>query len=133
MKRPPFFKTVRPASVGAAMADMALLLLVFFMAATSTEPPKGVEVDLPQAVTEGAEQDSIYVTVGKDANIYLDGENMGLETLARRLRARQREKDKLVAVTADRNLDYSQVSRVLEVLRENQFLNLLFMAEGREE
>ena len=60
-----FLKKLKPVSIGSAMADMALLLLVFFMATTTTEPPRGVEVELPKALTQGAEQDSLYITVSR--------------------------------------------------------------------
>lgn len=118
-------------STGAAMADMAFLLLIFFMASTTTEPPKGVEVELPTAVTEGAEQDSIYITIGADGRIFFEGEEVTLETLKDKLDFRVGEKDRAVAITADKSLSYIQVSAVLQILREKDFLNVLFMAQPK--
>jgi len=69
---------IKQGSFGASMADIAMLLLVFFMSTTTTEPPKGVEVNLPKAQTKGAEQDSIYITIGKDEKIYFDSKEVSL-------------------------------------------------------
>ncbi|MDY6933369.1 MAG: biopolymer transporter ExbD [Spirochaetota bacterium] len=113
------------------MADLALLLLVFFMASTTTEPPKGVEVELPHARTEGAEQDSLYISISKEGYFYFDGKAVTLEELSDNLAMRQGEKDHVIAITADKNLDYEVVSQVLLVLQEQDFLNVVFMSEPR--
>lgn len=131
-RRVSFLKKLKTVSIGAAMADMALLLLVFFMATTSTEPPKGVEVELPKAMTKGAEQDSLYITISNRGRLFFDGKPTSLKLLNDQLAMRGGELNRPVAVTADRNLDYSVISSVLEVLRDNEFLNIVFMSEPRE-
>lgn len=128
-----FMSRLKPIAIGSAMADLALLLLVFFMASTSTEPPRGVEVDLPRAVTQGAEQESIYVTVSRQGDLYVDGRKVTLQDLNDHLAMRQTEKDKIVSVTADRNLDYRVVADVLATLRNQDFLNIVFMSESRKD
>ncbi len=132
MHRNSFLKKLKPISFGAAMADMALLLLIFFMASTSTEPPKGVEVNLPKAQTEGAEQDSVYVTISHKGELYFDGDPVTLQQLHDHLAMRQSESDRIISVTADKSLDYEVVARVLNVLREQNFLNVVFMSEPHE-
>jgi len=128
-----FMSRLKPIAIGSAMADLALLLLVFFMASTSTEPPRGVEVELPRARTQGAEQESIYVTISRQGDLYVDGRRMTLQDFHDHLAMRQTEKDRIVSVTADRNLDYMVVASVLSVLRTQDFLNIVFMSESREE
>jgi len=129
MNRNSILSKLKPISIGSAMADMALLLLVFFMASTSTEPPKGVEVELPKAQTQGAEQDSLYICISKDGDLYFDGRAMTLQELSDTLAMRQGEKDRVISITADRNLEYSVVSRVFLILQEQGFLNIVFMSE----
>lgn len=126
-------KKLKPVAIGSAMADMALLLLVFFMASTTTEPPKGVEVQLPVAVTQGAEQDSIYITIASNGHIYFEGKKVTADTLNDYLAMRQSEKDRVVALTADKNLDYQVVREVLDVLQQQDFLNVVFMSEQKKE
>jgi len=132
MKSRSFLNRLKPISFGSAMADLALLLLVFFMASTTTEPPKGVEVDLPKSITQGAEQDSVYITVSAQGDYYLDGKKMELTGINDHLAMRSSEKDSVVAVTADKDLEYSVVERLLAVLKEQDFLNLVFMSQPRK-
>lgn len=120
-------------SMGAAMADIALLLLVFFMATTSTEPPKGVVVELPRAQTKGADQDTIYISISRTGEYYYEGRRVSLASLSDELAMRQSESDRLVAITADKELAYQKVSRLLELLKKKRFLNILFMAQPRSE
>jgi biopolymer transport protein ExbD len=129
MKSRSFLKKLSIISFGASMADIAMLLLVFFMATTSTEPPKGVDVNLPKALTSGAEQDSFYITISMSGNIYIDGNPVTLSQLRDHLAMRLGEKDRVVSVTADKNLSYAQVSTVLDLLRDLDFLNVVFMSE----
>ncbi|HSV97740.1 MAG TPA: biopolymer transporter ExbD [Spirochaetota bacterium] len=132
MRKGSYLKKLRPLSIGSAMADLALLLLIFFMASTTTEPPKGVEVILPKGTTQGAEQDSLYLTISRNGDIYFDGTRVGVENLHDDLAMRQGEKDRPVAITADKNLDYAYISEVLGILQEQDFLNVVFMSEPRE-
>lgn len=129
MKYKSALSKLRAVSIGSSMADMAMLLLVFFMAATTSEPPKGVDVDLPHAVTEGAEQDTIYISIARDSQIYVDGESSSADDLRDYLAIHGGERDKTVSLTADKNLPYKTVNSVLEILREHDFLNVVFMAQ----
>lgn len=127
-----FLKKIKPISTGAAMADLALLLLIFFMASTTTEPPKGVEVTLPKAQTEGAEQDSIYISVSSKGEIFYDSQRVSLEELSDHLAIRSGEKDRIISITADKDLPYKTIQKLLDVLKKRDFLNVVFMAEPKQ-
>ena len=49
------------------------------------------------------------------------------------LALRQSEKDKVVAIIADKNLNYSMVAELLLVLQDQDFLNVIFMSQPRKE
>ena len=132
MYKSTFLKKLHSFSLGASAADMAMLLLVFFMATTTAEPPKGVTVDLPQALTQGAEQDSIYISISKDGIVYLDGKETSMSELSDQLALRQNEKDRIVSITADKDLDYAVIANVINVLRQYDFLNVMFIANPKE-
>jgi biopolymer transport protein ExbD len=110
-----------------------MLLLVFFMATTSTEPPKSVEIDLPKGRTESAEQDTLYITIAKNNQVYFDGRLSSIDDIRDQLALRGGEKDRPVSITADKNLNYSSVSGILTILREYDFLNILFMSQPKDE
>ncbi len=128
-----FLSRLRPFSLGASAADLAMLLLVFFMATTSTEPPKSVEIDLPKGKTESAEQDTLYITLSKNNQVYFDGRLSSIEDIRDQLALRGGEKDRSVSITADKNLNYSSISSILGVLREYDFLNILFMSQPKDQ
>ena len=122
---------VKSVSVGAAMADMAMLLLIFFMTTTTTEPPQGVELDPPAGIVKSAEQESLYITVSKFGRYYCDGEPVTLERIKDILALRSYEKETPVSITADKNLEYKIISKLLKTLQEGDFLNVTFMAEEK--
>lgn len=128
-----FLSKLKPFSLGAAAADLAMLLLVFFMATTSSEPPKSVEIDLPKAKTENADQDTLYITLSQRGEIYFDGRLSSIADIKDQLAMRQGEKDRPVSLTADKNLNYSSISSVLNVLKEYDFLNVVFMSQPKDE
>ena len=132
MKNRSTLKLIKQTSLGASMADMAMLLLVFFMSTTTTEPPKGAEVQLPKAMVQGAEQDTLYITIAANGSLWLDSQEISLEQLHDSLAMRQGEKDRVVSVTADKNLPYREVAKVLNVLQEREFLNIVFMSESNQ-
>lgn len=137
MKRPyrnrNFLSKLRPFSLGASAADLAMLLLVFFMATTSSEPPKSVEVDLPKAKTESADQDTLYITLSQKGEIFFDGRASSIADIKDQLSLRRGGKDRPVSITADKNLNYSSIANVLDVLKEYDFLNVVFMSQPKDE
>jgi len=128
-----FLSKLRPFSLGASAADLAMLLLVFFMATTSSEPPKSVEVDLPKAKTESADQDTLYITLSQKGEIFFDGRASSIADIKDQLSLRRGGKDRPVSITADKNLNYSSIANVLDVLKEYDFLNVVFMSQPKDE
>ena len=120
-------------SIGAAMADMAMLLLIFFMVTTNAEPPQGVEVELPVATTQQNKGDSIYITIGENGEYYFEGKKAELEEIKTQLSYRPDEKDKTIAISAEESIDYQYVGALLTKLRDVDFLNILFVSQDRSE
>ena len=123
---------MKPFTLGASAADMAMLLLIFFMISTSTEPPKTVPVDLPVGRTEGAEQATLNISISSDGAVYLDGTRTTVAALRDQLALRHGERELPVTITADRNLKYGIISKVLGAAKELGFLNIYFMAQPRD-
>jgi biopolymer transport protein ExbD len=113
----------------AAMADLAMLLLIFFMVTTNIVPNKSIEVDLPKGKTEGADSEIIYITLTKDSTLFFENQNLTLDQLEIRLSARANEKDKKVAISADATLNYQLIAGVLQILRKLEFLNVVFLTD----
>jgi biopolymer transport protein ExbD len=123
------------------MADIMIVLLIIFMVITPMLQ-KGVDVKLPVASnTEERkdEQKSITVAVKNDATFttYLNGikyENRAdiLPQLKERLEDID-EGDKMVFLKADTDLAYSEVMKVMDLLREAGVEQIALIAEQRVE
>lgn len=123
------------------MADIMIVLLIIFMVITPMLS-KGVDVTLPKAAnTEERkdEQKSITVAVKNDATFttYLNGIKYdNRQDLLPQLRDRLEdidEGDKMVFLKADTDLAYSEVMKVMDLLREAGVEQIALIAEQRVE
>lgn len=122
----------------ASMADIAFLLIIFFMLTTSFSPVK-TSVDLPESV-ERAEVDqnaAIVAVTTQNELVFSDGESPGFNVntaaeLAPHIRAVvQATPNKQFIVRADRACRYSAVDAVLDQLRRNGARNIGLLTEQK--
>lgn len=132
MSRRSFISKLRGASQTAAMADMALLLLIFFLVTTVSELPEEAAIELPIAETDGTEPNSYYITLNREGNLYWSNEEVTIEQLKNKLAENAHDNEKKVVINADRELDYTAIALILETLKEYDFLNVVFLSEPRE-
>ena len=132
MSKRDFISRLKGASQTAAMADMAMLLLIFFLVTTVSELPEEAGIELPVAETDGTEPNSYYITLNREGKLYWSNEVVTLSQLQEKLVANAHDNERKVVVNADRDLDYSQVAQILETLKEYDFLNVVFLSEPRE-
>lgn len=122
------------------MADIMIVLLIIFMVITPLLQ-KGVDVKLPVAGNtkdRKEEQKTIVVAVRNDANrtIYLGSkklENADTE-LTKQVKERLEElseDEKLVQLKADQGLDYGEVMKVMDMLREAGVEDIALIAERK--
>jgi biopolymer transport protein TolR len=106
------------------MADIMIVLLIIFMVITPMLQ-KGIDVKLPVAGNTKERKDdpkSITVAVRKDGTLYLGGQKFDNQ---QELQAQVKERlidlpegSRLVYLKADQNLDYSEVMKVMDLIRE---------------
>ncbi len=66
----------------AGLADIVLLLLIFFMLTSNFIPQFGIQVNLPQADTSApTEATRVTVAITKDGTFYVDGQRVPSEGL----------------------------------------------------
>jgi biopolymer transport protein ExbD len=123
------------------MADIMIVLLIIFMVITPMLQ-KGIDVKLPVGAhlqERKDEQKSITVAIKNDATFttYLNGiryENRN--DLRPQLKERLSEKDegdRLVFLKADTDLAYSEVMKVMDLLREEGVEQIALIAEQKVE
>lgn len=131
-------KPLRPTIPTASMADIAFLLIIFFMLTTSFSPVK-TSVDLPESmIRTEVEQDAaiIAITVNQEL-VFSDGESPGIDVTSMEELGLQvqslvtRSPHKQFIIKADRQVNYLTVDQVLEQLRRNGARNIGLLTEQR--
>ncbi|MBI4481520.1 MAG: biopolymer transporter ExbD [Acidobacteria bacterium] len=111
----------------ASMADIAFLLIIFFMLTTSFSPVK-TSVDLPESVVRTeVEREAAIVAVTAQGNLVVsDGVTPGRDVAGDEELGQfvagvvAAQPNKQFIIKADRNVPYQSVDRVLEQLRRNK-------------
>ncbi len=103
------------------LCDIMLVLLIIFMVVTPMLQ-KGVDVKLPPAaygVDHPDNEDSVTLAVRVDQQIYLDMLPIPESDLVAKIREKyDLRTDKTIFMKADQNLDYGDVMRVMNLVRE---------------
>ncbi|HXK61488.1 MAG TPA: biopolymer transporter ExbD [Acidobacteriota bacterium] len=122
----------------ASMADIAFLLIIFFMLTTSFSPVK-TSVDLPESVERAeVEQNAAIVAITvQNEIVFSDGDNPGFdvnspEELAPHIQSLvSAMPDKQFVIKADRAVRYASVDAVLDQLRRNGAKNIGLLTEQK--
>jgi biopolymer transport protein TolR len=119
------------------MADIMIVLLIIFMVITPMLQ-KGVDVKLPTAGNTKERKDeakTITVAVKKDASTFLNGLKIeNTNDLVPQLKERLEdmgEGDKVVYLKADEGLVYSEVMKVMDLIREAGGEQVALIAEQK--
>ena len=103
------------------LCDIMLVLLIIFMVVTPMLQ-KGVDVKLPPAaygVDHPDNEESVTLAVRLDQQIYLDMLPVPESDLVTKIREKyDLRTDKTIYMKADENLDYGDVMRVMNLVRE---------------
>ena len=106
------------------MADIMIVLLIIFMVITPMLQ-KGVDVKLPQAGNTKERKDepkSIVVAVKKDTTTYLGATRLDSQSeLGPQIKERLQdlpEGSRMIYLKADEGLAYSEVMKVMDIVRE---------------
>ncbi len=122
----------------ASMADIAFLLIIFFMLTTSFSPVK-TSVDLPESVDRAeVEQNSAIIAITTQGEIvFSDGDNPGFDvdsaqSLAPHIQSVVRGMpNKQFIIRADRAVKYAAIDAVLDQLRRNGARNIGLLTEQK--
>jgi biopolymer transport protein ExbD len=119
------------------MADIMIVLLIIFMVITPMLQ-KGVDVRLPVAGNTKErkdEQKTITVAIKKDSTTYLGGTSLTNQLdLVPQVKERLEdlpEGQKIVYLKADQELEYGEVMKVMDLLREAGVEEIALIAEAR--
>jgi biopolymer transport protein ExbD len=116
----------------ASMADIAFLLLIFFMATTIFRLEEGLPVTLPRAEAGQTvpRQTMTHVGVMDADRITIDDAYVNLVDIVPILAAKEMKNPSLiVGVNIDRRVPWQVAAQVIEMLKEAKALNASFTVE----
>jgi len=101
-----------------SMADIAFLLIIFFMVTAVFDKSKGIVIELPEtSVRETVETKEIEIMIDKEGKIFLGSSEVKLDELAGLIvKARKADSSKPVVVKSDKRVSYGKVADVMDEL-----------------
>lgn len=117
-----------------SMADIAFLLLIFFLATTIFKLEEGLVVHLPKAVTgERIPRESVsHIWIDARGRISIDDKFVEMESIEPIMAQKWRENPSLiVGFQTDRNVPYRIVHEAMEQLKRANALSVAFNIEKK--
>ena len=106
----------------ASLADIVFLLLIFFLVTTSIDTEKGLDLVLPPPGTTEIKipkKNLANMLVNAQGQVLLDGKEINIRDIARIIKERIAENDKLViSLKTDEETDYQTYVKVLDQLKK---------------
>jgi biopolymer transport protein ExbD len=100
-----------------SMADIVLLLLIFFLLTSSYLIQPGIKVQLPKATTkEALSREKINITITRSGTVYLEDKPVDITRLPYLL---GNIEDKIILIKADRAVTVDMTVRVMDVVRRS--------------
>jgi len=104
----------------APLIDVVFLLLIFFMLSSHFVTQPGIKITLPTAQTAKLHsEEDIIIFITKDNHLYLNNEEVMIDTLLDKLRSKIREVEKKsVIIKADEKIDLGLAVKVMDIARQ---------------
>lgn len=102
-----------------SLTDIVMLLLIFFLISSSFVVQPGIKVTLPRAETgEGGPHRSVMISLTDKGQIFVNADQVTLETLGQRLaRDLDQKSDKVVVINADRTVSLQNTVQVIDIAK----------------
>lgn len=104
------------------LVDIILVVLIIFMVASPAAEQSRIKVDIPQASSGDASASSepFQVTVNEDGYLFVGGDAVSDSDLKVRAELEVKKNSGVEAIlTADKNLGYGQVVRVIDLIKSS--------------
>ncbi|MDF1553586.1 MAG: biopolymer transporter ExbD [Deferrisomatales bacterium] len=102
----------------ASMADIAFLLIIFFMVTSVFDVDRGLLIELPETqVRESVDRKEMVLSIAADGTVNADGKPIGLAGIGPYVKAGRRvNPNRAVVVRSDRRVPYGAVTDVMDEL-----------------
>ena len=101
-----------------SMADIAFLLVIFFLTASVLSTDQGIVIELPEtSVREAVDRRELLLTISKDGQLHAEGKPLALEELGPRvLSVRGANPRRPIVLRSDRHVPYGRIADVMDEL-----------------
>ncbi len=116
----------------ASMADIAFLLLIFFMVSTTFRREQDRRLAFPKAeATQKVDEkrkNILHVWIEPDGEVYINDRRIPMDLVAETVLPLYRESERrlLIAIRGDRDVPYRYINSVTEQLREANAVRVFF-------
>jgi biopolymer transport protein ExbD len=121
-----------------SLADMAFLLLIFFMVSTTFRKEQPRDVTFPEAEAtqkmEDARKDILHVFVERDGQVYINDQNYTMETVSNVVGPMYADNQKLLIVLrADVDAPYRYIDALTKELQEAGAVRVTFYTDVEQQ
>ncbi len=118
-----------------SMADIAFILLIFFILTSTIDMDRSIPVNLPETESStGGSYKFFHVWINLNGEIYLRGIMKTEDELIEFARYRSIDNpDVKGLIGADRGVPFSNINRVMELLRDSGVYNIVLLTKKKNE
>jgi biopolymer transport protein ExbD len=105
-----------------SMTDIVFLLLVFFMLTSTLVSPNALKLLLPNSKAKTLEKQTISVSITKEIDFYINGENIDVNNLESNIISKMdNENDPAIILHADKTVDIEHIVKVMDIAYRNKY------------
>jgi biopolymer transport protein ExbD len=118
-----------------SMADIAFLLLIFFMLSSIMDIEKEIPLKLPESRTsELTKEKFLYIWVNSRGDYFFDNQKNSIDNLIPYVKSRMVSNRNIKAlIRADKNIPYKNIDAVLRKLKEAELYNIVFVSRKKND
>lgn len=117
-----------------SMADIAFILLIFFILTSTIDMDRSIPVNLPETETlSGGSYKFFHVWINSSGDTYLRGEKKTEDELIEFVRYRSIDNpDVKGLIGADKGVSFSRINSIMELLRDSGVYNIVLLTKKKE-
>lgn len=118
----------------APLIDVVFQLLIFFALSSQFVVHRGIKINLPMALSAKIQNEqNIVITITQENNLYLDKEQVSMDTLAEKLKIKMLgSKKKTVVISADEKVNLGLAIKVMDIAKQSGSEELTISAKGKD-
>ena len=119
----------------ASMADIAFLLLIFFMLSSISDMERDIPIQLPETnISEPYKGSTFTIWVTEKNGLYFDNKNNTLENLSEYTWDRLAiNPDVKALIIADKKVNFSRINSIMETLRGAELYNITLVSRQTDQ